>query len=62
MAERDAELIKISDQDREYAYDLLTDLVAVGVTYKPHSPAKQIIEQWLCKHRYESVMADRKSR
>lgn len=60
--ERDSDLIKVSDQDKEYASDLLNDLIDEGVAFKSFEDCHQIVRHWLCKHRYESVMADRKQR
>jgi hypothetical protein len=48
----DAELGKITDQDREYALDLLSDLKdETDEASKPY-----IVMQWLRKVRYEAVI------
>ncbi len=54
----DAELGKITDEDREYAADLLGDL-GDGL---PTDQDREIVAQWLRKVRYEAVIADRKKR
>ena len=53
----DEELGKISDQDREYAKDMIDDL---GFALDRQDMG--VVEEWMRKHRYEAVMADRKSR
>lgn len=54
----DEELAKITDQDREYAQDVLDDLAEPG----KHETPQSIVAYWLRKVRYEAVMADRKKR
>lgn len=53
----DQELGRITDEDREYARDLLDD-IHDGST----DSAIEIVAQWLRKARYEAVIADRKKR
>lgn len=54
----DAELGEITEQDREYANDLLSDLQE-----RPRpAPSVEIVAQWLRKVRYEAVIEDRKKR
>lgn len=54
----DAELGKITDNDREYAIDLVDDLDHEN----DEGERLRIAAQWLRKAKYEAVMADRKSR
>ena len=54
----DAELGKITDQDREYAKDLIEDYEED----KEHGIGVATVAEWLRKVRYEAVMADRKAR
>jgi hypothetical protein len=54
----DAELGKITEQDREYAKDMLEDLAEPG----QHETPESIAAYWLRKVRYEAVIADRKTR
>ncbi len=54
----DAELGKITDQDREYAIDLVDDIDEEVDQVE----RLRIAAQWLRKVRYEAVIADRKSR
>jgi len=56
----DSELGKITDQDREYAADLLGDLADDAPT--DLALRMEITASWLRKVRYEAVMADRKMR
>ncbi len=55
----DMELGKITDQDREYARDLLED--GLPEETDPHMRL-ELVAQWFRKVRYEAVMADRKTR
>jgi len=56
----DTELGKITDQDREYAQELI-DGYEQAISEAP-GYALQEVAQWLRKVRYEAVIADRKSR
>jgi hypothetical protein len=54
----DAKLGRITEQDREYADDLLCDLSNIDTLKE----SKQTVAEWFRKVRYEAVMADRKQR
>lgn len=56
----DAELGAITEQDREYAADLLGDLADDAPT--DEALRREIVAQWFRKVRYEAVMADRGKR
>jgi len=60
MTERvpyDAELGNITDQDREYAADLISDFLETE-----GDEIHETVAQWLRNVRYEAVMADRARR
>lgn len=64
MTEYDSELGKITDQDREYAGDLIFDYSCVytDAAGNEDERALQVVAEWIRKVRYEAVMADRRTR
>lgn len=54
----DHELGRISDQDREYAADLISDLKDVETPEEE----LQLVAEWFRKVRYEAVISDRDKR
>lgn len=60
--EYDIELGKITDQDREYAADLICDYCCALSGGDTDAYAQEQVAQWLRKVRYEAVIADRAKR
>lgn len=51
----DADLGRVTDQDRQYAKEILDEIAN-------HTSSLNDVAEWLRKVRYEAVMADRKLR